>query len=72
MDGIKVIVEKHAEGYVAYPLGMKGIVVAEGDTFDEALAEVKSAIQFHRETFGPESMESESPVLDAKIAEVGG
>ncbi len=26
----KVVIEKHAEGYVAYPLGLKGIVVGEG------------------------------------------
>ena len=49
---IKVIVEKHADGYMAYPLGLKGIVVGEGDSYDEALADVKSAILFHIETFG--------------------
>ena len=48
----KVIVEKHADGYVAYPLGLKGIVVGEGDTYEEALANVKPAIRFHIETFG--------------------
>ena len=31
---IKVIVEKHADGYVAYPLGLKGVVVGEGDTYE--------------------------------------
>ena len=48
----KVIIEKHPNGYVAYPLGLKGIVVGEGDTYEEALADVKSAIRFHIETFG--------------------
>ena len=28
----KIIVEKHADGYVAYPLGLKGVVVGDGDT----------------------------------------
>ncbi len=51
---IKIIVEKHADGYVAYPLGLKGVVVGEGDTYDEALADAKSAIRFHLETFGPD------------------
>jgi len=60
MKHIKVIVEKHADGYVAYPLGLKGIVVGEGDTYEEALADVRSAIQFHIETFGPEVLEAES------------
>ena len=53
----KVIVEKHSDGYVAYPLGLKGVVVGEGDTYEEALADVKSAIQFHIDTFGNEVFE---------------
>jgi predicted RNase H-like HicB family nuclease len=67
----KVIVEKTPEGYVAYPLGVKGIVVGQGDTYEEALADVKSAIQFHIETFGQEVFEMEPPVLEAFIAEMG-
>ena len=27
---LKIIVEKHPDGYVAYPLGMKGVVVGQG------------------------------------------
>ena len=53
----KVIVEKHPDGYVAYPLGLKGIVVGEGNTYEEALADVKSAIRFHTETFGQDVLE---------------
>ena len=52
MQSVKVIVEKHSDGYVAYPLGVKGVVVGEGDTYEEALQDVKSAIKFHIETFG--------------------
>jgi predicted RNase H-like HicB family nuclease len=48
---MKIIVEKHPEGYVAYPIGLKGIVIGEGDTHEEALADLKSAIKFHIETF---------------------
>ena len=69
MKQFKVIVEKHPEGYVAYPLGMKGVVVGEGDTYEEALADVKSAIRFHIETFGPDVLETESPVLEAVLAD---
>jgi len=68
---LKVIVEKHPDGYVAYPLGLKGVVVGEGDTYEEALADVKSAIQFHIDTFGKEVIESDSPVIDVFIAEAG-
>jgi predicted RNase H-like HicB family nuclease len=32
----------------------KGSLSARGDTYEEALADVKSAIRFHIETFGQE------------------
>jgi predicted RNase H-like HicB family nuclease len=57
MRQVKVIVEKHSDGYVAYPLGVKGVIVGEGDTYEEALADVKSAIKFHIETFGQKILE---------------
>jgi predicted RNase H-like HicB family nuclease len=71
MRQFKIIIEKHPDGYVAYPLGLKGIVVGEGDTYEEALADVKSAIAFHIETFGPEVIAEDMPVLEAYIAEAG-
>ncbi len=71
MRQIKVIVEKHPDGYVAYPLGLKGVVVGEGDSYEEALADVKSAIHAHIEAFGPDVFEAESPVLEAFVAEAG-
>jgi len=67
----KIIVEKHPDTYVAYPLGLKGVVVGEGNTYEKALADVKSAIAFHIETFGAEVYESESLVLEAFVAEAG-
>ena len=66
---LKIVVEKHPDGYVAYPLGIKGVVVGEGDTYEEALADCKSAIKFHVKTFGAKAMESDSPALEAFIAE---
>ncbi|MEA1965791.1 MAG: type II toxin-antitoxin system HicB family antitoxin [Euryarchaeota archaeon] len=71
MRQFKIVVEKHPDGYVAYPLGLNGIVVGEGDTYEEALADVKSAIRFHIETFGQEVLEIESPVLEVFVAEAG-
>ncbi len=71
MRQVKIIVEKHPDGYVAYPLGVKGAVVGEGDTYEEALADVKSAIKFHLETFGPEALEVDPPVIEAFVAEAG-
>ena len=66
---LKIIVEKHPDGYVAYPLGLRGVVVGQGDTYEEALADVRSAIKFHVETFGLEVLPEDSPVLEAFIAE---
>ncbi len=66
---IKIIVEKHSDGYVAYPLGLTGVVVGQGDTYEAALADVRSAIAFHIESFGKEVLEGESPVLEAFVAE---
>jgi predicted RNase H-like HicB family nuclease len=68
---MKIIIEKHSDGYMAYPLGMKGVIVGEGDSYDEALSDVRSAIKFHLETFGAEALKEESPVLDAIIVEAG-
>jgi predicted RNase H-like HicB family nuclease len=63
-------VEKHPDGYIAYPLGLKGVVVGEGDTYEDALNDVKSAIRFHIETFGNDVFE-EAEVLEAFVAETG-
>ena len=57
MKQFRIIIEKHSDGYVAYPLGIKGAVVGEGDTYEEALADVKSAIRCYIEVFGREIME---------------
>ena len=69
MRQIKIIVEKHSEGYVAYPLGLKGVVIGEGDTYEEALEDVKSAIKFHIETFGKEAFEAKE-IIETFVAEV--
>jgi predicted RNase H-like HicB family nuclease len=71
MKSLKILIEKHTDGYVAYPLGLKGVVVGEGDSYEEALADVKSAIRFHVEAFGVEVLEDESPVLEVFVAETG-
>jgi predicted RNase H-like HicB family nuclease len=65
----KIIIEKHPDGYIAYPLGLKGIVVGEGDTYEEALADVKSAIKFHIETFGEEVLEENREITEVFITE---
>ena len=66
---VKIIVEKHVDGYVAYPLGLKGVVVGEGSSYEEALADVKSAIRFHIETFGAAVLSDDSPLLESFATE---
>ncbi|NJM53125.1 MAG: type II toxin-antitoxin system HicB family antitoxin [Blastocatellia bacterium] len=68
---IKIIIEKHSDGYVAYPLGLKGAVIGAGNTYEEALADVKSAIRFHIETFGAEVLDNDEQALEAFVAETG-
>ena len=70
MKQVKIIIEKHSDGYVAYPVGVKGVVVGEGDTYEEALKDVQSALKFHIETFGSDALDGEDgPVLEAFVAE---
>jgi len=58
----KIVIEKHPDGYVAYPVGVVGAIVGQGDTYEEALSDVKSAIACYVEVFGEEMVEDSSPV----------
>ena len=70
MKQVKIVIEKHPDGYVAYPVGIKGVVVGEGDTYEEVLRDVQSALKFHIETFGPDVLDGEEgAVLEAFVAE---
>jgi predicted RNase H-like HicB family nuclease len=69
MRQFKIIVEKYEDGYVAYPIGLKGVVVGEGDTYEDVLADVRSAIAFHIETFGEEAVSSGPQPIEAFVAE---
>jgi predicted RNase H-like HicB family nuclease len=66
---IKFVVERHSNGYIAYPLGIQGIVVGQGNTHQEALDDAKSALKFHIETFGGEVLDDESSLIEAYIEE---
>ncbi|MHC4443388.1 MAG: type II toxin-antitoxin system HicB family antitoxin [Planctomycetota bacterium] len=71
MKSVKIVVEKHPDTYVAYPLGIKGVVVGQGDSYDAAVADLKSALQFHIDTFGSDTLDIDPPILEAFIAETG-
>jgi predicted RNase H-like HicB family nuclease len=66
---IKFVVERHYDGFIAYPLGIQGIVAGQGNSYLEALNDAKSALKFHIETFGKEVLESETNILEAFIEE---
>ena len=68
---LKIIVEKHPDGYVAHPLGLKGVVVGQGGTYQAALDDGQSAISFHVRAFGEEPTADDTPVIQAFVGEAG-
>ena len=66
---IKIIIEKHKDGYLGYPIGLKGVVIGQGDSYEDALKDTRSAIRFHIESFGGEAFDGQEPVLEAFVAE---
>ena len=70
MRQFKIIVEKHSDGYVAYPLGLKGVVVGQGDTYEEALrTKIRNFVAYR--LLWEEVLEVEPPILEAFVAEAG-
>lgn len=71
---LKIVIERYPDGYVAYPLGLaRGVVVGQGDSYEAALADVRSALAFHLETFGSHALDQsadDGAVLEAFVAEV--
>jgi predicted RNase H-like HicB family nuclease len=47
---------------------MKGVVVAQGDSFDEAVRDAQSAIHAHIQTFGSDAFDDDD-LLEAFVAE---
>ena len=58
----KIVISKEEDGYVGYPLGLEGVVVGEGDTYEDVLADTKSAILFHIKTFGLKVIKKMEPL----------
>ena len=69
MRKVKIIIEKHDDGYVAYPLGIDGVVVGEGDSYEDALADVKSALAVYAETFGDGALDTAGEVIEVFVGE---
>jgi len=47
------------------------VALGQGDTYEEALADAKSAIKAHVEAFGPSVLEIEDPAKELFLAEIG-
>jgi predicted RNase H-like HicB family nuclease len=69
VEKLKFVVEKHRDGYVAYPLGFKGAVVGQGESYESALADAKSAAAFRIETFGKKALDEQDDVMEAFVTE---
>lgn len=52
---VTVIIEKDEYGYFAYCPELEGCM-SQGETFDEALANIKEAIELYIETLTPEEL----------------
>ncbi|TLM76527.1 MAG: type II toxin-antitoxin system HicB family antitoxin [Actinobacteria bacterium] len=68
MHKVRFVAEQHADGFVAFPLGVSGAVVGQGESADAALADARSALRFHVDTFGAQVLEEPEP-LDAFMVE---
>lgn len=69
MNQLKILIEHHPDGFIAYPVGMNEIVIGQGETYREALEDVTSAIKFHIETFGNAAFQ-DYDLIGADIADV--
>ena len=59
---IKFVVEQHEDTFVAYPLGIRGGVVGEGETAAAALEDARCATEVYIEALGVGVIEDQSPV----------
>lgn len=69
MRTLKFIVEQHSDGCIAYPWGLRGVVMGQGDSYGAALTDAKSAAHFYIESFGAEAFDDDSDVEAAYVAE---
>jgi len=67
---VHIIVERHSDGYLGYPLGIRGAVVGQGETLEAAVAGTASAVRFHLATFGEGMWDPEATPLAVFVDEV--
>jgi predicted RNase H-like HicB family nuclease len=74
MNTIQIIIEQHEDGFIGYPLGFKaGAIIGQGDSYEEALADTRSAINFFIDHYGAAifhaGFDHESPLVNAFLTE---
>ena len=62
---LKVIAERHEDGFVAYPAKLKAVIVGQGETASQAVEDLRSAVKFHIETFGAGSLGFDGDTLES-------
>ena len=67
---IAVVVERAEEGYVAYPLGMRAVVIGQGRTSGEAVEQLESALRHHIARFGRDVLEEAIPADNVSVTEI--
>jgi hypothetical protein len=65
----KFVIEHRSDGYLAYPLGLKGVVMGQGESFEAALHDAKSVVHSHIVAFGAEAFDDNNDVDAAFVAE---
>jgi hypothetical protein len=71
---MKIIIEKHTDGYCGYPLGFSnGAIVGQGNTYFEAIQSTEGSIKAYIEYYGIEEFkqhfQEDNDIQDAYIAE---
>ena len=69
MKPLKILIEKYPDGDVAYPLGVVGAIVGQGETYEAALADVKSAIACYIDVFGKDFLDDSPSVEEVFLDE---
>jgi hypothetical protein len=67
---IKVVIEKQANEYVAYPLGMADGIAGHGSSAEKALADLRFFIESDIEEYGSQVLAAAAEVLGASVEEI--
>lgn len=71
MTQLKIIVEKHPDGYIAYPLGRGDGVVGRGKTSEHALSNVKAALRSQADSVEEQASSLTPAIIEAFVSETG-